>query len=46
MRYKSKQHLDFISPQLEWSQSMVTTINNGEDVAKQECLYIAGGNAN
>jgi hypothetical protein len=44
---KSKQHLDFISPQLEWTESRVKTITNaGEDVVKQELLYIAGGNAN
>jgi hypothetical protein len=34
-RYKSKQHLDFISPQFECPESMViTTTNAGEDVVK------------
>jgi hypothetical protein len=42
-----KQHLDFISPQLEWPESRVTTtINAGEDMVKQEPLYTAGWNAN
>jgi hypothetical protein len=42
-----KTNLDFISPQLEWPLSRVrTTTNAGEDVRKQEPLYIAGGNAN
>jgi hypothetical protein len=33
-----KQHLDFISPQLEWPESrvIITRINAGEDVVKQE----------
>jgi hypothetical protein len=47
-RYKSKQHLDFISSQLEWpySRAKATTANAGEDMVKQEPLYTAGGNAN
>jgi hypothetical protein len=45
-RCKSKQHLDFISPQLEWPKSRVITTNAGEDVTKQESFHIAGGNAN
>jgi hypothetical protein len=33
--------------QLEWPESrVITTTNAGEDVAKQESLYTAGGNAN
>jgi hypothetical protein len=43
---KSKQHLDFISRQLEWPESMVITTNAGDDMEKQEPLYTAGGNAN
>jgi hypothetical protein len=46
MRCKSKQPLDFISPQLEWPESRIITTNAGEDAAKQEPLYTAGGNAN
>jgi hypothetical protein len=44
---KSKQHMDFISLQLErpWSRVMITTIA-GKDEAKLEALYTAGGNAN
>jgi hypothetical protein len=46
-RCKSKQHLDFISPKLEWPKSrVIRTTNVGEDVAKQEPLYTAGGNVN
>jgi hypothetical protein len=42
-----KQHLDFISPQLEWPQSRVTTTTNvGKAVAKQEPLYTADGKKN
>jgi hypothetical protein len=41
-----KTTLRFISPQLEWSESWVITTNAGKDVAKQEPLYTAGGNAN
>jgi hypothetical protein len=43
---KSKQHLDFNSLQLEWPESRTKTTNAGKDVAKQEPLYTAGGNAN
>jgi hypothetical protein len=35
-RHKSKQHLDFISPQLKWPSSRTITTNAGEDVVKQE----------
>jgi hypothetical protein len=41
-----KIYLDFISPQLEWSESKVITTNVGRDVAKQEPLYTGGGNEN
>jgi hypothetical protein len=45
--YKSKQQLDFISPQLERPYSRaITTKNVGEDAAKQELSYTLGGNAN
>jgi hypothetical protein len=40
---KLKLHDDFISPQLEWSNSMAMTTTN---VVKQEPLYTIGGNAN
>jgi hypothetical protein len=46
-RCKSKQQLDFISPQLKWPYSReITTTNAGNDVVKQEPLHTAGGNAN
>jgi hypothetical protein len=44
---KSKQHLDFISPNLEWPYSRkVTTLNSTADVAKEEHLHTVGGDAN
>jgi hypothetical protein len=43
---KSKQHEDFISPQLEWPSSRAKTTNAGEDAVKQEHFYIVDGNAN
>jgi hypothetical protein len=44
---KSKPHLDFILPQLKRPEPrVITTTNAGEDVAEQELLYTAGGNAN
>jgi hypothetical protein len=44
---KSKQHLYFILPQLEWPYSrVITTTNAGQDAVKQEPLYIVGENAN
>jgi hypothetical protein len=43
----AKQHLDFISPQLEWPESrVITTTNAGKDVAKQDPLNTPGGNEN
>jgi hypothetical protein len=40
----TKQHLDFISPQLEWPQlRVITTTNAGKAVAKQEPLYTIVG---
>jgi hypothetical protein len=44
MQIKTK--LRFISPQLEWPESRVTTTNAGEDLVKQEPLYTVGGDAN
>jgi hypothetical protein len=45
-RWKSKHHLDFILPQLEWPESRVITATNaGEDVVKQDPLCMVGGNA-
>jgi hypothetical protein len=46
VKSKSKQHLDFISPQLEWPESRATTTNAGEDMGKQEPLYTVSGNTN
>jgi hypothetical protein len=44
---KSQQPLEFILPDLEWPQSRaITTLNAGEDAAKQEPLHTVGGNAN
>jgi hypothetical protein len=37
--------LRFHLTQLEWPKSRVITANAGEDVAKQELFYTAGGNA-
>jgi hypothetical protein len=45
-RCKSKQHLDFISSQLEWPYSRAIIIDAGEDAVKQEPLYIVNRNAN
>jgi hypothetical protein len=43
---KSKQHEDFISPQLEWPSSRAKTTNAGRDSMKQEPLYTVGRNEN
>jgi hypothetical protein len=45
-RCKSKLHLYFISPQLEWPYSRAITTNAGEIAAKQEPSYTVGGYAN
>jgi hypothetical protein len=41
-----KQHLDFISPQLEWPESRVITTNASKDEVKQKSLYTIDENAN
>jgi hypothetical protein len=47
MSCKSKQHLDFISPQLQWPQLReITSTNAGEYVGKQEPLSTADESAN